>query len=79
VDKPETGAREMTAWLKAHYPSVRVLALSMERTESLIHPLLDCGAMGFLLKTADHSEMNTALRKVLTGGYYFSPPLLRWF
>jgi DNA-binding NarL/FixJ family response regulator len=40
VDKQEVGAIETAAWLKEHYPSIKVLPLSIEIVESLIKPVL---------------------------------------
>jgi DNA-binding NarL/FixJ family response regulator len=64
---------DTTAWLKQHHPAINVLALSMEGNESLIRPVLDIGAAGYILKTISLEELEIALKKVLTRGYYFSP------
>ncbi|HVF82132.1 MAG TPA: hypothetical protein VM884_09370 [Flavisolibacter sp.] len=57
VDKQEVGAIETAAWLKEHYPSIKVLPLSIEIVESLIKPVLYSGAVGDVLKTAEPGEM----------------------
>jgi DNA-binding NarL/FixJ family response regulator len=79
VDKPDAGAIDTVARLKDHHPSVKVLALSIEGNESVIKPVLDRGAVGYILKTIDQREMRTALKKLATKGYYFGPGQIPFF
>jgi DNA-binding NarL/FixJ family response regulator len=65
MDGPET-ARQ----LHTHYPSVRILALSMLDKESYIFQMLDAGAHGYLLKSSGVDEIITGVRTVAAGGQF---------
>jgi DNA-binding NarL/FixJ family response regulator len=65
MDGPET-ARQ----LHAHYPDMRILALSMLDKESHIFQMLDAGAHGYLLKSSGVDEIITGLRTVVGGGQF---------
>ncbi|SEI46049.1 two component transcriptional regulator, LuxR family [Dyadobacter koreensis] len=59
-------------WLKTHYPSVKVLALSMSDKEESIIRMLKCGAIGYLLKGCKPHELKHAMDAVVSQGYYYS-------
>jgi DNA-binding NarL/FixJ family response regulator len=73
VDMPEAGVINTPAWLKEHYPSVIVVALSMEWKEPSIKQVLASGAAGYILKTISPNEMKFALKELVAKGYYFGP------
>lgn len=55
------------------HPHVRVIILSMHKTEEYIVQALQAGASGYLLKDAAASELEKAVRAVLGGEQYLSP------
>lgn len=59
-------------WLKKNYPSVKILALTMEDNEAAIIRMLRAGASGYLLKHTETSEFRTALDTLVARGYYHS-------
>jgi len=59
-------------WLRDNHPSVKVLALTMEDTETAIIRMLRCGARGYVLKEAETSEFRTALDTLMSRGFYHS-------
>ncbi|MGI4737066.1 MAG: response regulator [Janthinobacterium lividum] len=65
MDGPET-ARQ----LRAHYPAVQVLALSMLDQEAYIYQMLDAGARGYLLKSSGMEEVSAGIRAVAAGEQY---------
>lgn len=65
MDGPET-ARQ----LRAQYPEVRVLALTMLDKENHIFQMLDAGAHGYLLKSSGVDEIVTGVRTVAAGGQF---------
>jgi DNA-binding NarL/FixJ family response regulator len=65
MDGPET-ARQ----LRAQYPEVRVLALTMLDKENHIFQMLDAGAHGYLLKSSGVDEIITGVRTVAGGGQF---------
>ena len=74
---PPPDGYEITAWVKAQYPDVRVLALSTMDSESAIIRMIRSGARGYLLKDADPEELRTAFHDVLTLGYYYNDQVSR--
>ena len=65
MDGPET-ARQ----LRAQYPEVRILALTMLDKENHIFQMLDAGAHGYLLKSSGVDEIITGVRTVAGGGQF---------
>lgn len=72
VNMPILNGIETTAYLKEHFPEVRVLALSIEEDEGIILKMLRAGAKGYLMKDVKKSELNEALLEVMKNGYYHS-------
>ena len=56
-----------TRRLRAEFPDVRVLILSMADHERAIGEVLAAGASGYVLKNASHDEIVTAVRAVAVG------------
>jgi DNA-binding NarL/FixJ family response regulator len=63
---------ETAEWLKAHHPSIKVLALSMNSDDMSVIRMLKAGARGFVLKGAETSELLRAISDVETNGFFFS-------
>jgi DNA-binding NarL/FixJ family response regulator len=72
VNMPILNGIETTAYLKEHFPEVRVLALSIEEDEGIILKMLRAGAKGYLMKDVKKAELNEALLEVIKNGYYHS-------
>lgn len=53
--------------------TINVIILSMFLKESLVYQALQCGAKGYIVKTASSSEIIHAIRHVCHGRYYLSP------
>lgn len=63
---------EATRMIKAEFPQVKVIALSMLKETHQIKRMLAEGASGYLLKSCDQSEILHAIDTVMMGGQYFS-------
>jgi len=61
INMPEMDGFETAAWLKAHHPEVKVLAISTWDNEKTINRMLSLGACGFVLKDTEPAEMKAAL------------------
>jgi DNA-binding NarL/FixJ family response regulator len=61
--------------IKRRFPQVRILVLTLHRTEEYIHESLKAGADGYILKDATHDELRVAIRSVLNGKTYLSPDI----
>ena len=55
------------------FPEIKVIALSMMNESIYIKKMLEAGASGYILKTVNKEELVETIRKVATGGKYFSP------
>ena len=72
---PGLNGLEVTRQLHRQFPGLRILILSMHGTESYVLEALRSGAAGYLLKTGSSAEILEAVRTVVAGKRYLSPPL----
>lgn len=63
---------DITKTVKAKYPHIKVLILSMHSESGYIVKALEAGASGYLLKDAGSTEMINAIRTVFEGDTYYS-------
>lgn len=68
----DTNGIDTTKLVKAAYPDIKILALSMHSESGYIVKMLEVGASGYLLKDAGKEEMETAIRVVSKGNTYYS-------
>jgi DNA-binding NarL/FixJ family response regulator len=69
---PGMNGTEAMTEIKRRYPDVRVLVLTLHKTEDYIHASLKAGADGYILKDATQEELLFAIRNVLQGKTYLS-------
>lgn len=62
-----------TTELKKLLPDVAVLVLSMHDDEEYLFRAIHAGASGYILKSAPHDELITAIRSVAAGNAYLYP------
>lgn len=72
ITMPEMNGYETARWLHTHYPSVKVLALSMLNDERAIIKMLKNGAKGYILKDSEPQDLRTALDSLVTKGIYLN-------
>ncbi len=72
IKMPGMDGIEATKAIRAKYPDIKILILTMHDDEQLILHLLEAGANGYLVKNADAEEIKLALRACAENGYYFS-------
>jgi DNA-binding NarL/FixJ family response regulator len=72
IDMGETNGLETTKLVKAKYPDVNILVLSMHGDHNYIVRMLEAGAIGYILKNAGKEEMLNAIKSVAQGDSYFS-------
>ena len=63
---------ETTAIIKDRWPDIKVIAFSMYEEVQVIRRMIKAGASGYVLKSATHDELVTAIETVMAGGNYFS-------
>ena len=74
---PGDNGLQITERLIKEYPDVRVVILSAHSNEVYVSNALRLGAVGYLLKDADISELTFALQAVMRGEVYLTPSVSR--
>ncbi|MDX1524453.1 MAG: response regulator transcription factor [Anaerolineae bacterium] len=77
ISMPGLNGIEATRQLRQHYPDIKIVILSMHANEEYVFQVLQAGASGYVLKQSDSIEMVAAIRSVLAGGSFLSPPISR--
>ncbi len=72
INMPEMSGVELTRKIKASYPYIHVIALSMFDDISHITEMIDAGVSGYLLKNINDKELMGAIKMVVDGKMYFS-------
>ncbi len=75
IKMPQLSGVEATKRIKAATPHVRVLALSAYDDDPYIWGLLEAGASGYVLKTAESRELISAIRAVAAGRSALDPAI----
>lgn len=75
LSMPGMSGLELIRRIKAGYPSVQVLVLSMHADEQYALRAFKSGANGYLTKDSAATELINAVNKVATGGAYVSSHL----
>ena len=70
MNMPIMDGAETTYWLQKNFPSIKVLALSMDDNENSILKMIRNGAKGYLLKDIHPDILLEALNSVLKEGFY---------
>jgi DNA-binding NarL/FixJ family response regulator len=73
IQMPRVGGVEATRRIKAEHPAVQVLILSAYDDDPYVFALLQAGASGYVLKTADSAELVQAVRAVYRGESALDP------
>ncbi len=75
ITMPGSTGTETLKQLKAEYPKLPVLVLSMHPEDQYAVRMFKAGADGYLTKASAPEELVKAMKKVLSGGQYVSPSL----
>jgi DNA-binding NarL/FixJ family response regulator len=73
IQMPRVGGVEATRRIKAEHPAVQVLILSAYDDDPYVFALLQAGASGYVLKTADSADLVQAVRAVYRGESALDP------
>lgn len=76
IHMPELTGVEATRRIRHENEDVRVLVLTAYDDPAYVHALLEAGADGFVLKTAEFSELFRALQDVAAGRTAFNPEMM---
>jgi two-component system response regulator NreC len=75
LSMPGMNGMEAIREIKQRYPEVKIIALTVHRTEEYIRATLQAGANGYVLKDATRTELMMALKNVIEGKIYLSPSI----
>ena len=70
VNMPVMDAIATCKWLSEHYPAMKLIALSMNDTDTAIIDMIKAGCCAYLLKDTHPNELEKALQEVVAKGYY---------
>jgi DNA-binding NarL/FixJ family response regulator len=77
VAMPVMDGLEATRRIKESFPRIRVLILTQHDNREYIGPLLQAGAVGYVLKRSGAHEVVTAIRQVYEQGAFLEPAVTR--
>lgn len=77
LEMPIMDGYKTTEKLKARFPDVKILILTMHNEEELINHLISKGANGFLMKNQDIKTIIDSVHGVVDNGYYFNDKVSR--
>lgn len=72
IDLENSSGISATRQIKSQDPNQKILAITLHEEETSILPMIKAGALGYVLKNADPSEMIDAIRTVNRGNSYYS-------
>ncbi len=75
---PQLPGNELAKQVRAKFPDVKILALSMSGQGDLVNEMInDSDISGYILKNTGKAELLKALEKIAAGGIYFSEEVLQ--
>ncbi len=77
IEMPEMSGMEAARKALEIKPEIKIIALSMYSDESYYSSMIEAGAVGFLLKNSNFSEVKKAITDVCEGKNYFSIEILQ--
>ncbi|MFZ9854942.1 MAG: response regulator [Limisphaerales bacterium] len=75
MNMPGRSGMEFVRDIRARFPDLAILILSMNGEDLHAERALKAGAQGYIMKGAGGEELMVAIRKVLGGGIYLSPAI----
>jgi DNA-binding NarL/FixJ family response regulator len=75
VGMPDLNGIEAARAILSLKPNVKILALSMHADRRFVAEMLRAGARGYILKEGAYDELHEAVREVMAGRTYLSPPV----
>ncbi len=75
IAMPGMSGLDLVTEVRSTWPDIRCVLLSMHKTSQYVRSAIEAGAAGYLLKDSADSELETAVRTVVSGKSYLSPAL----
>lgn len=70
VNMPVIDGIETAKWLQAHYPEIKLVALTVNNSEKAIIGMIRAGCCAYLLKDIHPDELEKALNEISSKGFY---------
>lgn len=70
ISMPEMDGIELTKFIKANFPKVKVLILTMHNEIGFIRRIIEAGAHGYILKNKGREELVNAIKSLYEGKEY---------
>lgn len=77
MEMPGMDGMQLNEELHKHYPSIKVIVLSVHDSERLMARMIQAGASGYLFKNCNKEELLNAIRNVFNNGFYITPVVLK--
>jgi two-component system response regulator DegU len=75
IEMPEMDGFATCAYLREHYPEIKVLIVSQLTTRESIHKIMELGADGYFTKNSDPAQLEQAITSLHQNGFYFGMEL----
>ena len=75
LSMPKTDGITAIKEIKRQHPNIKILALTVHKTEGHVRMALEAGADGYILKDATYQELVIAVNKIISGKPYLSPDI----
>lgn len=75
LSMPKMNGMEAIREIKNHNPQIRIIALTVHKSDEYVLATLEAGADGYILKDASQSELFLAIQYVMEGKVYLSPSI----
>lgn len=72
ITMPGMDGAETARWLKQEYPAIKILVVTMLRSDPVILQMVKIGARGYILKDCEPVELQDAITSVYETGYYYN-------
>lgn len=73
ITMPDMSIIALIHALRLTAPHTKIAVLSLYSDKRLVSGIIEAGALAFLLKDNAYCELATAIRTIITGGFYLSP------
>ena len=72
INMPQMDGMEAAKLIRVVKPNIKIIMLTTYNDNEIISELVHIGVSGYLLKNSDRTELVEAIKKVMSGRYYFS-------
>ena len=71
VSMPIMDGFETAAWVTKNHPDIKIMAVSMQGDDNSVIKMIKNGAKGYLLKNTHPKDLETALTRLNTNGFFY--------